>query len=89
MTRKQSLEPHIRCNTCKNCTQSIEPVVIKKESGNRFHFKAVCVICNKFKIKYLNLEQVKHYQRKLGILMMVQLSQILLYVMMKFFLLYL
>ena len=34
-------------------------MIINKESGNRFHFKAVCVICNKFKNKYLNLEQVK------------------------------
>ena len=59
MPRKQSLETRIHCNTCKNYTQCIEPVVINKESGNRFHFKAVCAICNKFKIKYLNLEQVK------------------------------
>ena len=49
----------IRCNTCKNYTQCIEPVDIRKESGNRFHFEAVCIISNKFKVKYLNLEQVK------------------------------
>ena len=66
MPRRQNIETHIRCNTCKNYTQSIEPVVIKKkESGNRFYFKAVCVICNKFKIKYLNLEQVKALPNKI------------------------
>ena len=59
MPRRKSLETHIRCNTCKNYTQCIEPVDIRKEAGNRFHFKAVCIICNKFKVKYLNLEQVK------------------------------
>ena len=59
MPRKQSLETHFRCNTCKNYTQCIEPVVINKESGDRFHFKTVCAICNKCKTKYLNLEQVK------------------------------
>ena len=62
MPRKQVYETRIHCNTCKNYTQGIEPVVINKESGNRFHFKAVCAICNKFKIKYLNLEQVKALQ---------------------------
>ena len=57
--RKQVYGTCIRCNTCKNYTQCIEPVVINKELGNRFHFKAVCVICNKFNNNYLNLEQVK------------------------------
>ena len=59
MPRRQVNESLIRCNTCKNYTQCIEPVVIKKEFGNRFYFKAVCAICNKFMIKYLNLKQVK------------------------------
>ena len=59
MPRKQVYGTRIRCHTCQNYTQSIEPVVINKESGNRLHFKAICIICNKFKNKYLNLEQVK------------------------------
>ena len=59
MPRRPNNQTQIRCNTCKNYTQCIEPVDIRKESGNRFHFKAVCIICSKFKVKYLNLEQVK------------------------------
>ena len=59
MPRQPNNQTHIHCTTCKNYIQSIEHVVIIKESGNRFHFKAMCVICNKFKNKYLNLEQVK------------------------------
>ena len=59
MPRRPNNQTHIRCSTCKDYTQSIEPVDIRKESGNRFHFKAVCVICNKLKVKYLNLGQVK------------------------------
>ena len=59
MPKRPNNQTHIRCNTCKNDTQCIEPVDIRKESGNRFHFNAVCIICNKFKVKYLNLEQVK------------------------------
>ena len=59
MPRRKNNQTHICCNTCKIYTQSIEPVDIRKESGNRFHFKAMCIICNKFKNKYLNLEQVK------------------------------
>ena len=58
MLRRKSLKTDILCNTCKNYRQSIEPVVIKNESDNRFYFTAVCAICNKFKINYLNLEQV-------------------------------
>ena len=47
MPIKQVYETRIRCHTCQNFTQCIEPVVISKDSGNRFHFKAVCAICNK------------------------------------------
>ena len=59
MPRRPNNQIQIRWNTCKNYTQCIEPIDIRTESGNRFHFKAVCIICNKFKVKYLNLEQVK------------------------------
>ena len=44
MPRKQVYGTRIRCHTCKNYTQCIEPVVINKELENRFHFKAVCAI---------------------------------------------
>ena len=79
MPRGLNYENRIRCKTCKNYTQSIEPVDIKNESGNRFYFKAVCVICNKFKTKYLNLEQVKAVPNE--IISSVDGSQILLSVM--------
>ena len=59
MPRKPNNEIRLRCNTCKEFTQSINPIIIKKDKNNRFHIKAVCSICNKFKTKYLNIEQVK------------------------------
>ena len=31
---------------------------MKKERGNRFHIRAICIICNKQKYKYLNKAQV-------------------------------
>ena len=49
MPRRPNNQTHIHYNTCKNYRQCIEPVDIIK----------VCIICNKFKVKYLNLEQVK------------------------------
>ena len=58
MPRKQSLEIRLRCNKCKEYTKTTNPIIIKKEAGNRFHIKAVCSICNKYKNKYLNIEQV-------------------------------
>ena len=89
MPRRQNNETHIRCSTFKNYTQSIEPVVFKRDLGNRFHFKAVCVICNKFKTKYLNLEQVKALPDEIMDSDDGSIFTILLYVIMKFFLLYL
>ena len=59
MPRKQSSEVRLYCLKCKDYTQSIEPIIIKKDVGIRFHIKAMCSICNKFKSKFLNLEQVK------------------------------
>ena len=58
MRRRPNYEIRLRCTNCKEFTQSINPIIIKKESNNRFHIKAVCLICNKFKTKYLNIEQV-------------------------------
>ena len=58
MPRKPSLEIRLRCNKCKEYTKTTNPVIIKKEVGNRFHIKAVCSICNKYKNKYLNIEQI-------------------------------
>ena len=48
----------MKCNHCKEYTQSIGPIIIKKERGNRFHIRAICIICNKQKNKYLNKAQV-------------------------------
>ena len=59
MPRRPNNEIRLRCNTCKEFTQSISPIIIKKEKNNWFHIKAVCSICNKFKTKYWNIEQVK------------------------------
>ena len=59
MPRKYSSEVRLYCVKCKDYAQSIEPVIIKKDANNRFHIKALCFICNKFKTKFLNLEQVK------------------------------
>ena len=58
MPRRPNLEIRLRCKTCKEFTQSINPIIIKKETNNRFYIKAVCLICNKFKTKYLNIEQI-------------------------------
>ena len=57
MPRKPSLEIRLRCNKCKEYTKTTNPIIIKK-AGNRFHIKAVCSVCNKYKNKYLNIEQV-------------------------------
>ena len=59
MPRRPNNKIRLRCNTCKEFTQSINPIIIKKQKNNRFHIKAVCLICNKFTTKYLNIEQVK------------------------------
>ena len=59
MPRKQFLEVRLYCLKCKDYTQSIEPIIIKTDVGSRFHIEAMCSICNKFKRKFLNLEQVK------------------------------
>ena len=59
MPRRPKFKIRIRCNTCNDYTQSIEPIIINKESGNLFYIKAVCAICNKFKTKYLNKKQIR------------------------------
>ena len=59
MPRRPNNEIRLQCNTCKEFTQSINPIIIIMEKNNRFHIKAVCSICNQFKTKYLNIEQVK------------------------------
>ena len=59
MPRRPRFEIRIRFNTCNDYTQLIEPIIINKESDNQFFIKAVCVICNKFKTKYLNKEQIR------------------------------
>ena len=58
MPRRPNLEIGLRCKNCKEFTQSINLIIIKKETNNRFYIKAVCLICNKFKTKYLNIEQI-------------------------------
>ena len=62
MRRRPNLEIRLRFKTCKEFTQSINPIIIKKETNNRFYIKAACLICNKFKTKYLNIEQINFLQ---------------------------
>ena len=44
----------------------MKPIVCTKEINNRNHIKALCPICNKFKTKFLNLEQVKLLPNKIS-----------------------
>ena len=57
MPRKPNLEIRLRCNKCKEYTQTINPIIIKKKQGIDFTSK-LCSVCNKYKNKYLNIEQV-------------------------------
>ena len=41
MPRKQSLEVRLYCLKCKDYTQSIEPINIKKDVVSRFHIKSM------------------------------------------------
>ena len=50
MPRRPNYEIRLRCNICKEYTQSINPIKIKKETNNRFHIKGVCSIRNKLKL---------------------------------------
>ena len=57
MPRTPNLEIRLRCKTCKEFTQSINPIIIKKKLTIDFILK-LCLICNKFNTKYLNIEQI-------------------------------
>ena len=54
-----NLEIRLKCLICKDFTQTKGPIIISKLTDNRYHIKAVCSICNKFKSKFLNKEQIK------------------------------
>ena len=41
MPRKQSSKVRLYCTKCKDYTQSIKHIIIKKDVGSRFHMKAV------------------------------------------------
>ena len=58
MPRKPNSEIRLKCANCKDYTQTINPIIINKLTENRYHIKAVCSICNKFKSKFLNKEQI-------------------------------
>ena len=49
MVKDSSNELRLKCNHCKDYTQSVGPIILKKEKGNRFHIRAICIICNKQK----------------------------------------
>ena len=59
MPRKKALEVRLYCLKCKDFTKSIIPIIVSKLFKNRYHIKAQCSICNKFKFKFLNKEQIK------------------------------
>ena len=59
MPRKETLEVRLYCFKCKDFTQSINPITVSKLIKNRYHIKARCSICNKFKSYLLNYEQIK------------------------------
>ena len=54
-----NLEIRLKCLKCNDFTQTINPNIINKLTENRYPIKAVCLICNKFKSKFLNKEQIK------------------------------
>ena len=58
MLRLHNSEIRLKCGSCKDYTQTINPIIITKLIENRYHIKAVCLICNKFKSKFLNKEQI-------------------------------
>ena len=58
MPRKEILEVRLYCLKCKDFTQSISPIIVSKLIKNRYHIKAQCSICNKFKSKFLNHQQI-------------------------------
>ena len=59
MPRLPNSEIRLKCANCKDYTQTINPIIITKLTENIYHIKAVCSICNKFKSKFLNKEQIK------------------------------
>ena len=59
MPRTRNFDVRLYCINCKESTQSINPISIITVATNRFHIKAMCYICNKFKTKFLNKEQIK------------------------------
>ena len=58
MPRQPNLEIRLKCLKCKDFTQTIGLIIISKLTENRYHINAVCSICNKFKSKFLNKEQI-------------------------------
>ena len=65
MPRKETLEVRLYCLKCKDFTQSIGPIIVSKLIKNRYHIKARCSICNKFKSKFLNHEQINFLPDKI------------------------
>ena len=59
MPRLRSTEIKLKCSYCNELTQTKQPIIIKKETGNKYHIKAYCAICNKQKNKYLNMAQIE------------------------------
>ena len=59
MPRKETLDVRLYCLKWKDFTQSISPIIVSKLIKNRYHIKAVCSICNKFKSKVINHKYIK------------------------------
>ena len=58
MPRNENLDVQLYCLECKDFTQSIGPIIVNKLIINRYHIKARCSICNKFRSKFLNHEMI-------------------------------
>ena len=58
MPRLPNLDIRLKCLKFKDLSQTIGPIIISKRTENRYHIKAVCSICNNFKCKFLNKEQI-------------------------------
>ena len=65
MPRQPNLEIRLKCLKCNDFTQTINPIIITKLTENRYFIKAICSICNKFKSKFLNKEQIKLLPNKI------------------------
>src|SRR5437870_9824640 len=54
MQRQQNTELGLKCTTCKEVTNTTEPIIFKKIKENRINIYGLCGICKRLKMKTLN-----------------------------------